>query len=74
MAPFQKRPVKAWSAVALVLFAMPHDFTSLKTLLYLALVNSGGGPGRNWLALNKANGVTLDHSVNCGAGKFGGVD
>ena len=41
---------------------------------YLALVNSGGGPGRNWLALNKANGVTLDHSVNCGAGKFGGVD
>jgi len=53
---------------------MPHDFTSLKTLLYLALVNSGGGPGRNWLALNKANGVTLDHSVNCGAGKFGGVD
>src|SRR6266849_10841656 len=75
MAPFQNRPVSAWSAEAALLFTIPNAFTSLKTSVYASLANAGGGPGRNWFACCKANGVTWDQCVNCGcAGKLGGVD
>jgi hypothetical protein len=49
-----------------VLPAIPSDFTWSKASLYLSPVNLGGPPGRNWLALSKAKGVTRDQCVNWG--------
>src|SRR5215472_1474740 len=70
-----KWPVNAWSAVAVVLLAIPSDLTCSKVSAYLSLVSFGGPPGRNWSALSRAKGVTRDQCVNWGCGgKFGGVD
>src|ERR1700730_19230530 len=66
MAPFQKRPVSASSAVAVVLPAIPKDLTWSKASLYRSLVSAGGPPGRNWFALSRAKGVTRDQCVNWG--------
>src|SRR5437764_1448753 len=41
MAPFQKRPVSASSAVAVVPPAIPSDLTWSKASLYLSPVNAG---------------------------------
>src|SRR5580692_9876640 len=41
MAPFQKRPVSASSAVAVVLPAIPSDLTWSNASTYLSLVNAG---------------------------------
>src|SRR5262249_62027721 len=74
MAPFQKRPVSIWSAVAVLPFATPSDATSDRAARYARLVTRGGGPGRNWLALDSANGRTADQCVNWGwVGELGGV-
>ncbi len=43
-----------------IVFTIPNAFTSLKTSVYVSLVNAGGGPGRNWFACCKANGITWD--------------
>src|ERR1700751_25034 len=75
MAPFQKRPVRDWSGVAVVLLAIPRDFTSLNASLNASLSNAGGGHGRNCLPLSSAKGVTRAQWVNWGCfGKLGGVD
>src|ERR1700720_2660775 len=44
MAPFQKRPVSASSAVAVVLPAIPSDLTWSNASPYLSLVNAGTPP------------------------------
>src|SRR5262249_7523762 len=72
MAPFQKRPVSIWSAVAVLPFATPSDATSDRAARYARLVTRGGGPGRNWLALDSANGRPADQCVNWGWGGQGG--
>jgi hypothetical protein len=64
MASFQNRPVNASSAVAVVLPAIPSVLIWSKASLYLSLVNAGGPPGQNWLALSNAKGVTRDQWVN----------
>ena len=75
MAPFQNRPVSAWSADAGEPLAVPRDLISLRASAYASLSSAGGGPGRNWLARSRANGLTCGQLVNCGwEGKFGGVD
>src|SRR6201987_5189756 len=45
----QNLPIAVSSAVRVVLFNSPRDFTSLKSAAYLALVSAGGGAGRNWV-------------------------
>src|SRR5215471_15559160 len=74
MAPFQRTPINCWSEVAAGLRGGPSVFTSLKSFVYVWLVSAGGGPGRNWLAEDKAKGVTFGQWVNTAAGKFGGVN
>src|SRR5262249_48115229 len=68
------RPTSIWSAVAVLPFATPSDATSASAARYARLGTRGGGPGRNWLALDSANGRTADQCVNWGwRGKLGGV-
>src|SRR5947209_2449436 len=69
----QNFPIAVCSAVRVMLFSSPRDFTSLKSAAYLALVSAGGGAGRNRLALPSTNGVTCDVWVNPAGANAGGV-
>ena len=51
----------------------PRSLTSLKPAVYSALVNAGGGPGRNCEPLSRAKGVTLGHCGVWAGAKAAGV-
>ena len=60
---------EGWRKLTLrwALFFAPMTLTSLKSRAHASLVRAGGGPGRNWLALDMSQGMRVDHCTAAGA-------
>jgi hypothetical protein len=59
--------------VRAVLLTLPSALASLNAAAYSGLVSAGGGPGRNWVLLSVANGVTSETCALVAARLSGGV-
>src|SRR5438105_146993 len=69
----QNRAVCVWSAVRVVLVALPSDWTWARASAYAWLVRAGGPAGRNSLPEVMANGVTFGHCGSRAGAKALGV-